>query len=754
MRYLGIRTRSTERAMLVMTVLAAALALSGGAEPAWGLDPNFLDVPYEMEWDASGHANEAAEAFVHWDGDGEIPIDCAKCHSTEGYRDFLGDDGTAAGTVENVVPVGGGELNEISCSACHNGAATALDSVTFPSGVEVTDLGAEARCMLCHQGRESGASVDEAIADACYPGDDTISGELGFKNIHYFAAAATQYGGVTSGGYQYADKSYDGLFGHVPEVDNCLSCHNSHSLEVELDLCSSCHVNVVTEADLADIRFDGSDGDYDGDGDGSEGIAYEIVDLRDTLYSTIQAYAAGRPDANCIVYESHTYPYWFFDPNCNGEVDPGEANYGNRYQNWTPRLLKAAYNYQVATKDPGGYAHNGKYIIQLLYDSIEDLDANQVVDLLRGDIGHFDGSTEAFRHWDEDGAVPGSCSKCHSATGLPHYLEEGVNVTEPIANGLLCTTCHDEMPSFTRHVIDEVEFPSGLVNTFGTGSDDNLCASCHQGRESTISVNDRLADNGATNPDTVYPAIGFQNIHYYASAATVFGTKAKGAYEYVGNAYSGRLGHRAQWNSCTECHETHTLEVKVSYCAGCHDDSSGLKNIRNRPEDTLDYDGDGDGDEGLGEEIDEMHAILYDALQTYATNTVGTGIVYDSHTYPYFFVDTNGSGDVDPGEAIYPNRYNAWTPRLLKGAYNYQFVEKDPGGYAHNGKYVIQVLHDSLADMGADVSSMARPDITGSTPQCGDLGFPYPLGDFTQDCFVDGADFAVFAIHWLEDGNP
>jgi len=54
-------------------------------------------------------------------------------------------------------------------------------------------------------------------------------------------------------------------------------------------------------------------------------------------------------------------------------VDPEEANPQNRYNAWTPRLLRAAYNYQFATKDPGGYAHNGKYILQILYDSLEDL---------------------------------------------------------------------------------------------------------------------------------------------------------------------------------------------------------------------------------------------------------------------------------------------------------------------------------------------------------------------------------------------
>ena len=55
------------------------------------------------------------------------------------------------------------------------------------------------------------------------------------------------------------------------------------------------------------------------------------------------------------------------------EATPDEANYGNKYASWTPRLLKAAYNYQVTLKDLGGYAHGGKYMIQLLFDSTADL---------------------------------------------------------------------------------------------------------------------------------------------------------------------------------------------------------------------------------------------------------------------------------------------------------------------------------------------------------------------------------------------
>ena len=48
-------------------------------------------------------------------------------------------------------------------------------------------------------------------------------------------------------------------------------------------------------------------------------------------------------------------------------------------------------------------------------------------------------------------------------------------------------------------------------------------------------------------------------------------------------------------------------------------------------------------------------------------------------------------------------------PVLLRAAYNYQYVQKDPGAFAHNGQYVIQVLYDTLVDLNANVSGMTRP---------------------------------------------
>ena len=42
----------------------------------------------------------------------------------------------------------------------------------------------------------------------------------------------------------------------------------------------------------------------------------------------------------------------------------------------TPRLLQAAYNYTFVLRDPGAAFHNGRYSLQLLYDSLESLAAS------------------------------------------------------------------------------------------------------------------------------------------------------------------------------------------------------------------------------------------------------------------------------------------------------------------------------------------------------------------------------------------
>lgn len=672
----------------------------------------------EKLWRTSGHADSSAEAFIHWDEDGEIPASCAKCHSTEGYDEFI-----TTGRASNAVPAGPGIENNIGCEACHTdpeqGIVRDHTSVVFPSGILVEDLGPEALCMECHQGRESKKSVDTDIAEAGAD-EDEVSPDLGFINIHYYAAAADQLGTVVKAGYEYDGKSYDARFSHVTGYNACITCHNPHSLQVDLERCNTCHIGIT---DPKDIRFYGSFVDYDGDGNMTEGMFYEIEDFKIKLYAAIQRYARNQLRAP-IVYDSHAYPYFFNDKNDNGIPDEEEANYGNRYRSFSPRLLKAAYNFQVSQKDPNAYAHNGKYIIQLLFDSIENLNSRFVkpIDMTgahRVDEGHFDGSSEAWRHWDEDGEVPGRCAKCHSADGLADFLENGTNVNAHIANGMLCTTCHISPPHILSSPI--VKFPSGLMKDLGDSS--NLCMNCHQGRESMFSVIKEI--------DSSSPPWSFINIHYYPTAAVFLGAEVKGGFEFKGKNYAGQrifANHMGLFDTCVECHmgtnsphkpydttgELHNVhKPNPEDCVYCHGQDvsqpdpgsdpalftfSGI-----RPAATPDYDGDGNKKESIKDEIKGLEEALYAQIQAFGF-AIGDPIIYDSHTYPYFFRDLNGNGQVDPGENIYPNAYPFTRAALLKAAYNYQVSLKEPHGYIHNSRYIAQLLVDSIEHLGGDVS--------------------------------------------------
>lgn len=665
-----------------------------------------VEAPYEALWMTSAHADSSAEAFVHWDEDDPavVPISCAKCHSSDGYQDFLGADGTEAGTVDNDAELG----SVITCVTCHNSGTAELTSVVFPSGAEITGLGDEARCMQCHQGRASSASVDAAIEGAGLTDMDTASEDLGFTNIHYFAAAATQFGTQAMGGYQYAGNAYDAKFAHVADMDTCVDCHDPHTLKVKVDTCAGCHSSVASVEDLRDIRTMGSKVDYDGDGDVEEGVYYEIEGLQAMLVAAMQSYAK---DVNktAIGYESHSYPYFFVDGNDDGAIDEEEAVRDNGYNAWTGRLAKAAYNYQTSLKDPGAFAHGGKYIIELLYDSIDDLNialSNPVsLDTAnRIDAGHFASSQEAFRHWDADGEVSGSCARCHSDSGLPTYLEEGVNISAPLSSGFRCATCHDT-ETYERYIVESVRFPNGALLSTGN-ADSNLCINCHQGRESKLSVDSAVAD---LNPDVVSEDLGFINIHYFAAGATLFGSDSQGAYQYDGKEYAGQLTHVPGFTSCVDCHDGHGLTVKTESCAQCH----GTEDFEAIRISDVDYDGDGDATEGLVDEITTLNEALYSTMLVYATDVLDAPIVYDTHAYPYFFNDTNGNGAPDPDEVVRTNGFSSWSPRLLKAAYNFQYTAKDPGAFAHNGAYIIQVLYDSIDDLGTnvavDMASMVRP---------------------------------------------
>lgn len=299
-------------------------------------------------WAGSGHADTQSRSFTHWNEQGAIPPNCALCHSSEGFRSFHGLDGSTPGEIPHPIPTGG----VVDCGTCHDDGAMALAAVTFPSGVVIEEPGSIGTCITCHQGRQSGLAVERATSEI---GDNVVDSELAFINIHYAPAAATLFGSEVNGGYEYPGKDYMGRFAHILPYSTCVDCHNPHSLEVAVDSCVGCH----SADDLRAIRT--STLDFDGLGDPDRGIYHEIETLKGTLFAAISHYAetvSGTP----IAYVDGN-PYFFI-----ADEPPTE-----RYDAFTPALLRAAYNYQFVKKDTGAWAHNPHYAIQLLHDSIESL---------------------------------------------------------------------------------------------------------------------------------------------------------------------------------------------------------------------------------------------------------------------------------------------------------------------------------------------------------------------------------------------
>ncbi|WP_372839120.1 polyheme membrane-associated cytochrome C [Phaeovulum sp.] len=332
------------------------------------------EIPHLEQWRNSPHADITREAFRHWDEEDDkmIPEDCARCHSTSGRLDFLGADGSAAGVVDVKHPTDPANAPGVACMACHNDVARRMTTVTFPSGIEQEVFTSDVRCMNCHGGRASTVQVFEAIEKAGSPSDDMSSADIAFVNIHYRAAAASRFGGEVQAGFEYDGKDYAGFYFHDQDSQTCNDCHSPHTLEVKVAACTECHKEVVAgdEESLRLIRT--SKIDFDGNGNTAEGIDAEIKTIHAYLLEAIMGYAKDVV-GTAVGHDAHAYPYFFQDTDGSGAIEESEAKFPNRYQSWTPRLLKAAYNYQLVQNDVGIFTHNGYYAMQLMLDSIEDL---------------------------------------------------------------------------------------------------------------------------------------------------------------------------------------------------------------------------------------------------------------------------------------------------------------------------------------------------------------------------------------------
>jgi hypothetical protein len=230
-------------------------------------------------------------------------------------------------------------------------------------------------------------------------------------------------------------------------------------------------------------------------------------------------------------------------------------------------------------------------------------------------------------------------------------------------------------------------------------------------------VNNVIRASGVKD-DEVSDKLAFRNIHYFAAGASMFGTDVKGAYQFNDKEYNGRFEHARGADTCAGCHNVHELTLKADKCTKCHENvekTEDARLVRALPEDKdpLDYDGDGNMEEGVAAEISALHDALLAAIQQYTSKTANQAIAYNPLSYPYWFTDTNKDGKADGDEVKTENAFKGWTPNMLRAAYNYQFVAKDPGSFVHNPDYILQVLYDSIEAVGGKeaVAKFNRPPV-------------------------------------------
>jgi len=274
--------------------------------------------------------------------------------------------------------------------------------------------------------------------------------------------------------------------------------------------------------------------------------------------------------------------------------------------------------------------------------------------------------------------------------------------------GVQCAACHnDAATDYT-----DVTFPSGAVIASGT---DSACVTCHSGMGAGLGVdkNKLVVAAGAGADDTVLEKSSLMGPHYFHAAAVHSGADGKSGYEYAGKTYAGTFVHDEKVNECTECHDPHTLYVvkaadsKDSVCSTCHSNVKSYADYRMVPG-KVDYDGDGQV-EPVAAEIEGFEALLKEAVTKYSAEKLGKALGFNFDAYPYGYVDTNVDGKIDEAESVFANGYNTYSPRLLRAGFNLLFSHKEPGAYVHNAKYVLQLMYDSIEDLGSDVTGLTRP---------------------------------------------
>lgn len=670
---------------------------------------------------------------------------CAGCHFT-GYTIAKNGGGEeyadAVDDINGAVDFDGdGSMDEINigCEACH-GAGSEHASTSNPAYiVNPANLAPTQANMVCGQCHIRGKSVDsfvefaEASADAParapFPAKLDADGMLmkfrpgidDLAEFYSFDSGAGDFDGQywatePSGGDYVASSSHhqqyiDMLQG--PHAENgmsydptCFSCHDSHD---NGSVGRHQIVTTVTEDNVV-VKTANDDNSLCLACHAGFGIFADITVEDVTQINSNSAFNSIMDPVQAAV-TAHTQHY--YDPTdldgsdgssrCSKCHMPKTAKSALRYDihAHTFEIIQPADSLSTAATDGVPNSCNGCHEtdnddgllgdLQDAYDAKFAATPTNVYFSQWASSGHADYTGDALNHWNGDGSISTRCAKCHSKGGFIDCVNDGtVDMAARLGTTISCGACHtngDNAELFTDPetlyaaglaTLVNVEFPSGLTATLG--DDSNICMACHQGSSSTPTVDGNIA--------AIPPDLSFSNIHYFAAAASFFGTEVKGGYEYsaatssfaVDPVYATEMTFPAHggttYTTCVGCHmggsegpDNHNFMPQVSDCSGCHGVGAGGQ-----------FADLGGSVSGKFTEIQTLKDQLLSILTTSGVTALDG--------YPYFSGIT--------------------TAEQLKGAYNWQVADKEPGGYIHNPDYIRQLLFDSITDMGG-TPTVARP---------------------------------------------
>jgi predicted CXXCH cytochrome family protein len=305
-------------------------------------------------WLHAGHADEEGEAFVHYDWTQPNRASCRRCHSGYGFIDF------SAGLPDAEQR---GDFRVLDCVVCHatHGSSEpdllrVYDEVVVPDDVNLTDVGASATCLVCHNGRRT-------------PGGSSLTPHYLLGGVMWLGINGAEFGAILENS------------SHTSVAD-CTDCHmapspaegqpgagkvGGHSFNMVVhdeddpdygfenveNACNSaaCHGNTGALTVLNRTAY----GDYDGNGT-IEGVQDEVEGLLELVLAATEA-------AGAVHLEGH--PYW----DVSG-VDPDILQ----------TVRDAIWNYEYVSNDGSLGIHNTGYTVGLLQASYEALTGAPVPD--------------------------------------------------------------------------------------------------------------------------------------------------------------------------------------------------------------------------------------------------------------------------------------------------------------------------------------------------------------------------------------